>query len=155
MKESRQREATSGKRRVLFRSALGCQQVPALIRQRSYVCACKREKVRKRKVMCYSVIVCVYVAKSKCLVNWTRRPCAEGRPRPALPHKAALCQTIVINPHKGLLDNSNWPFASFIRWYITAEYWEGLYTGRNAEWKVSTHGVTSSDHFAHQSSATQ
>lgn len=48
----------------------------------------------------------------------------EGRIWPSPPRISPLWQTTVINPDKGLLDNSNWPFPSFSPYYITAEYWE-------------------------------
>ena len=84
--KSRQEETKSGKRRVLFRSALGCQQVPALIRQ-GCVCAWKRERERETKkrgrerqecvLACVENCASAYVSVLKCVVNWTRKQCTQ------------------------------------------------------------------------------
>lgn len=118
-------DSESGKRKVLFRSADGCQQVPALIRQKRLCVKDKNEKGRKRQwdTACVDVCEIVYVSMLKCVVIG-HEGSAEGRMRPSSSHIFPLCQSIVINPDKGLLDNSNWPFPSFSPHHITAEYWK-------------------------------
>lgn len=85
--------------------------------------------------------MCVSESMLNSQVNWTEKQYMQRVEWGPLIFTYPL---IVINPDKGLLDNSNWPFPSFSPHYIRAEYWEEV-TGKKYIVKEKSVGCAGRD----------